>query len=128
MHSAVSIFPLRMNLLVKRHAAPLYRHTGAQQVPLLIGRYVRPIDHHQYLLNPGQPLVGHFLGERKFRIQPNVLFFTGAGNNGGGYYQGTWTPISLAVSGTIYQAQDFGHSVGQGSRPYDSTSIPPDEA
>ena len=59
------------------------------------------------------------------RNHPNVLFFTGAGNNGGGYYQGTWTPIPLAVSGSIYQAQDFGHSVGQGSRPYDSTSIPP---
>lgn len=59
------------------------------------------------------------------RNHPNVLFFTGAGNNGGGYYQSTWTPIPLAVSGSIYQAQDFGRSVGQGSRPYDSTSIPP---
>jgi len=59
------------------------------------------------------------------RNYPDVLFFTGAGNNGGGYYQSTWNPIPLTVSGSIYQAQDFGRSVGQGSRPYDSTSIPP---
>lgn len=59
------------------------------------------------------------------RGHPDVLFFTGAGNNGGGYYQSAWMPATLTVSGSTYQAQDFGRSVGQGSRLYDSTSLPP---
>ena len=59
------------------------------------------------------------------REHPHVLFFTGVGNNGGGYYQGAWMPVSVNILGQSYQAQDFGRSVGQGSRPYDSTSIPP---
>lgn len=56
---------------------------------------------------------------------PNVLFFTGAGNNGGGYYQGSWTPSPLTVRGTPYLAQDFGRSLGEGSSPYNRFLLPP---
>ena len=56
---------------------------------------------------------------------PDVLFFTGAGNDGGGYYEGRWTPISLVVNGTPYLAQDFGQSLGKGSDPYDVFVLAP---
>lgn len=56
---------------------------------------------------------------------PKVLFFTGAGNNNGGYYQGRWTPVPITVGGTAYEAQDFGHSLGRQSRAYDGFRLPP---
>ncbi len=62
---------------------------------------------------------------RLSRAYPNVLFFTGAGNNGGGYYEGRWTPTQLTLDGVRYQAQDFGASVGDHSDPYDRLSVPP---
>lgn len=31
------------------------------------------------------------------REHPQVLFFTCAGNNGGGYYEGSWTPRGAAT-------------------------------
>ena len=65
MHRAIPVFVLRMNLLVKRHAASLYRYAGAQQMPLLIGRHIRPVDHDQHLLNSVQPLFGHFMVNRR---------------------------------------------------------------
>ncbi|MFZ0553215.1 MAG: S8 family serine peptidase [Steroidobacteraceae bacterium] len=55
--------------------------------------------------------------------RPDVLFFTGAGNNGGGYYQGPWTPVPLVVNGTRYLAQDFGRSLGGASDPYETISL-----
>lgn len=55
---------------------------------------------------------------------PDVLFFTGAGNNGGGYYQGPWTPVPLLINGTRYLAQDFGRSLGGASDPYETVSLP----
>jgi subtilisin family serine protease len=51
---------------------------------------------------------------------PDVLFLTGAGNNGGGYYEGRWTPTPLVMGDTRYLAQDFGSSLGQASDPYES--------
>jgi len=66
MHRAIPVFVLRMNLLVKRYAAPLHRHAGAQQMPPLIGRHIRPVDHDQHLLNSSvQPLFGHFMVNRR---------------------------------------------------------------
>lgn len=59
------------------------------------------------------------------RRYPNVLFFTGAGNNGGGYYQSRWIPIPLALDGQQYYAQNFGSSVGKGSDAYDRFLVPP---
>lgn len=56
---------------------------------------------------------------------PDVLFFTGAGNNGGGYYEGRWTPTPVDVDGTRYLAQDFGRSLGEGSDSYDALELPP---
>ena len=56
---------------------------------------------------------------------PDVLFFTGAGNNGGGYYQGEWTPVPLILNGMRNMAQDFGRSVDRGSDPYQTISPPP---
>lgn len=55
---------------------------------------------------------------------PDVLFFTGAGNNGGGYYEGSWIPKRLSLNGTNYLAQDFGRSVGDPTDPYDSFVLP----
>jgi hypothetical protein len=58
------------------------------------------------------------------REYPEVLFFTGAGNNGGGYYEGPWTPKRLSLNGTTYLAQDFGRSLGDPTDPYDSLVLP----
>jgi Sel1 repeat len=57
--------------------------------------------------------------------RPNVLFFTGSGNNGGGYYERPWVATSVAVDGVSYAAQDFGRSVGEGTDPYDAFRLPP---
>lgn len=65
---------------------------------------------------------------RLSREHPDVLFFTGAGNNGGGYYQGRWTPTPLILNGTAYQAQDFGASMGRASDPYERFQVPPGAA
>ncbi len=65
------------------------------------------------------------LAELEYR-HPDLLFFTGAGNNGGGYYQGRWTPVPLIVNGTRYLAQDFGRSLNGPSNPYESLIVPPD--
>lgn len=62
---------------------------------------------------------------RLTRKHPNVLFFTGAGNNAGGYYQAPWTPTALVLNGADYLAQDFGASMGQGSDPYERFKVPP---
>jgi Subtilase family len=59
------------------------------------------------------------------REHPEVLFFTGAGNNEGGYYQGPWTPVPLVANGRRYLAQDFGRSVGGATDPYETVSLPP---
>lgn len=56
---------------------------------------------------------------------PNVLFFTGAGNNNGGYYQNKWLPLPLVLNGVHYQAQNFGLSVGKSNNPYNSFLVPP---
>lgn len=56
---------------------------------------------------------------------PNVLFFTGAGNNGGGYYQGHWIPQRLTLNGVKYIAQNFGKSVKRRSSPFNRFPIPP---
>lgn len=59
---------------------------------------------------------------------PNVLFFTGAGNNGGGYYEARWTPTPLTADGVSYAAQDFGSSMGQSTDVYESFEAPPHSA
>jgi len=57
------------------------------------------------------------------RQYPQVLFFTGAGNNGGGYYEGPWTPAELVVNGASYLAQDFGRSLGTEPDPYNTFAL-----
>jgi TPR repeat protein len=59
---------------------------------------------------------------------PGVLFFTGAGNNGGGYYEGRWTPAPLTLDGVRYAAQDFAGSLGGSSDVYESFALPPKAA
>ncbi|WP_409408474.1 hypothetical protein AAE485_07905 [Acidithiobacillus ferriphilus] len=54
----------------------------------------------------------------------NLLLISGVGNFGGGYYEGAWEPTPFLLAGKSYPAQDFGKSVGQGSRPYDSFIMP----
>ncbi len=54
---------------------------------------------------------------------PGVLFFTGAGNNGGGYYQGSWHPQALTLAGRRDTAQVFG--VGPAATPYDGLWVSP---
>lgn len=54
----------------------------------------------------------------------DVLFFTGAGNNGGGYFEGRWTPTVLSIDGKSYAAEDFGRSFGGDADPYNSFDIP----
>lgn len=56
---------------------------------------------------------------------PNALFFTGAGNNNGGYYQARWKPIPQRLNGHKYMAQDFGGSLGFGKKPYNSFLLRP---
>lgn len=58
------------------------------------------------------------------REHPNVLFFTGAGNNAGGYYQGRWTPTPLMLGATTYEAQDFGASEADPRDPYERLRVP----
>ncbi len=55
----------------------------------------------------------------------SVIFISGVGNFGGGYYQHTWMPMPFSLADKSYAAQDFGRSVGQGRRPYDSFIMPP---
>ena len=55
----------------------------------------------------------------------SLLFISGVGNFGGGYYQHAWTPMPFSLAGKFYAAQDFGRSVGQGRHPYDSFIMPP---
>ncbi len=50
-----------------------------------------------------------------------VLFFTGAGNNGGGYCQGTWRPQAVCMGARRLDAQTFGAS----GRPYDRLWVSP---
>ncbi len=57
------------------------------------------------------------------RRHPGVLFFTGAGNNGGGYYQGTWRPKSVMLAGPREKAQVFG--VGPTATAYDGLWVSP---
>ena len=59
------------------------------------------------------------------REHPQVLFFTGAGNNGTSYYEAKWTPAPLDVGGTTYLAQDFGRTKGEDSDPYETIILPP---
>lgn len=58
------------------------------------------------------------------RQHPDVLFFTGAGNNGVGYYQGPWTPTPLVLHYVSYEAQDFGASLGEPGSPYEQLEVP----
>ncbi len=62
---------------------------------------------------------------RLSREHPDVLFFTGAGNNGGGYYEGRWTPTALMLHDVRYDAQDFGASMGRPGDPYERVTAPP---
>lgn len=66
--------------------------------------------------------LGYSLLHKEF---PNVLFFTGAGNNNGGYYESRWTPVPMTINGKSYLAQDFGQSQGISSSPYDRFLLPP---
>ena len=54
---------------------------------------------------------------------PGVLFFTGDGNNGGGYYQGRWRPQAVTLAGRRDKAQVFG--VGPAATPYDGLWVSP---
>lgn len=56
---------------------------------------------------------------------PSVLFFTGAGNNNGGYYEGKWTPTPILVNRKSYLAQNFGQSLNKSSDVYDRFLLPP---
>ena len=56
---------------------------------------------------------------------PSVLFFTGAGNNNGGYYEGKWTPTPIIVSGKSYLAQNFDQPRDGSRDPYDRFLLPP---
>lgn len=58
---------------------------------------------------------------RLLRDHPRVLMFTGAGNNGGGYYQGSWHPRVVTQDGRRTDAQTFGAS----ARPYDRLWVGP---
>lgn len=58
---------------------------------------------------------------RLLRENPHVLFFTGAGNNGGGYYEGAWHPLVVTEGGRRYAAQTFGAS----AHPYESLRVGP---
>ncbi len=62
------------------------------------------------------------------REHPDVLFFTGAGNNGGGYYEGRWTPTAMMLHDIRYEAQDFGASMGGPGDPYERLTAPPGAA
>lgn len=62
------------------------------------------------------------------REHPDVLFFTGAGNNGGGYYEGRWTPTEIMLHDVRYEAQDFGASLGGPGDPYERLGAPPGAA
>lgn len=55
MHRLITIPSLRVNFLVQRHTAALDGDAGTQQMPALIGRGVRPIDHHPHIIEIGQP-------------------------------------------------------------------------
>ena len=58
---------------------------------------------------------------RLWRHHSQVLFFTGAGNNGGGYDQGQWHSRRVRVGGQSRYAETFGAA----ARPYDRLWVPP---
>ena len=72
--------------------------------------------------SPTLKTLGYSLLHKEF---PNVLFFTGVGNNNGGYYESGWTPAPMTIDGKSYLAQDFGQSHGTSSSPYDRFLLPP---
>jgi hypothetical protein len=55
MHFRITQEFLRMDFFVQREAAPLNRYTGAQQLPVLVARKIRPINHHQNMLDTLEP-------------------------------------------------------------------------
>ncbi|WCE93268.1 hypothetical protein [Acidithiobacillus ferriphilus] len=71
--------------------------------------------------SPTLKMLGYSTLHKEF---PNVLFFTGAGNNNGGYYESSWVPTPLAINRKTYLAQDFGQSSGTSSAPYDRFLLP----
>ncbi|MBU2836058.1 hypothetical protein HF673_09865, partial [Acidithiobacillus thiooxidans] len=71
---------------------------------------------------PTLKTLGYSLLHKEF---PNVLFFTGAGNNKGGYYESSWVSTPLTINGKSYLAQDFGHPLGTSVAPYDRFLLPP---
>jgi len=70
---------------------------------------------------PGTKAVGYRRLHARF---PAVLFFTGAGTDGGGYYQAGYSATTLAVGHKDYTAQDFGASVGDPHDPYNGFTLP----
>lgn len=103
--------------------------TGAQAVrcaSALVTRF-----HAQIIVDDINPLPVLFwpgakaLGYSRLHVRfPDVLFFTGAGQSGGGYYQGRYIPTRLLVGGHRYSAQNFGRSLGQHNNPYNTFTLP----
>jgi len=83
---------------------------------------VDDINPQPVFFRPSPKVIGY---DRLRAAHPRVLFFTGAGNNGGGYYQGAGTPVSLTLNGQAYFAQDFGRALQRPSNPYDAFIMPP---
>ncbi|MGA7802388.1 MAG: hypothetical protein WCC36_16445, partial [Gammaproteobacteria bacterium] len=70
---------------------------------------------------PGSKALGYRRLHARF---PSVLFFTGAGSEGRGYYQAPYVSTMVEVGHSHYTAQDFGHSVGPGNDPYNDFLLP----
>ncbi len=56
---------------------------------------------------------------------PNVFFVTGAGNNNGGFYEGSWAPVAVKLADRHYQAQNFAAGTGNPATPFDTLILPP---
>lgn len=83
---------------------------------------VDDINPQPVFFSPTLKTIGYYKLHKKF---PKVLFFTGAGNNNGGYYESSWKPGQLFVDGKKYLAQQFGEPGGANGLPYDQFVLPP---
>ncbi len=59
------------------------------------------------------------------RTHSDVLFFTGAGNNGGTYYEALWRPARVTINNVDYVAHDFGGAMNEPSDTLESVVLPP---
>ncbi|MEJ2645681.1 MAG: hypothetical protein P8180_12255 [Gammaproteobacteria bacterium] len=82
---------------------------------------VDDVNPEPVLFWPGTKAAGYRQLHTRF---PTVLFFTGAGSDGAGYYQAAYSSTTVDVGHKDYTAQNFGASAGDSDDPYNEFTLP----